>query len=351
MRRITNPSPTHSLTRGERCVVAPCLLRNPDLFHFLRYKKFQVTVRMSQVKQNPFQRQLPITIEELFKRNKLKSLNRPFAAPRSRAALPRGKQSFQLYSLATPNGQKVGILLEELGIPYDAHYIIINGPQFSTGFIGANPNSKIPCAIDLEGPDGDPIALMESAAIMQYLCEKYPEKGFLPANRRLRYECMQWLFWQVSTQGPMTGNYGHFMVYAPGDKVEARNYGVERYGMDVMRICDVLERHLAGYRDMKGGHENYGVREYLVGGRYTVADMACYPWAKMLFAESPNAAYNRHGQTPTYKFMDLKNKFPHLLKWVKRIDKRDSVRRGMLVCHGTGKPFENKEHPLYRARI
>eukprot|EP00942_MAST-04A_sp_MAST-4A-sp1_P004583 g4583.t1 len=303
----------------------------------------------------PFQKQLPTKIEDLFNAtagNNFASVNRPFAGPRTEAALPRGKESFQLYSLATPNGQKVGILLEELGIPYDAHFVLINGPQFSTGFIGANPNSKIPCAIDVNGPGGEPIALMESAAIMQYLCEKHPEKDFLPKDPRLKYECMQWLFWQIGTQGPMTGNYGHFMVYAPGDKVETRNYGVARYGMDVMRVCDVLERHLAGFRDMKGGHENVGTREYLVGGRYTVADMACYPWAKMLFGERPNGGYNRIHQTPTFKFMGLHEKYPHLMKWLDRVGSRIGVQRGCAVCSaGTGKPFEKKGHALYRAKM
>ena len=261
----------------------------------------------------PFGKQLPQKIEDLFAEasgNNFASVNRPFAGPRTEAELPRGKESFQLYSLATPNGQKVGILLEELAIPYDAHFVLINGPQFSTGFIGANPNSKIPCAVDVDGPGGEPMAIMESAAIMMYLCDKHPEKDFLPRDARLRSEVQQWLLWQTGSQGPMTGNYGHFMVYAPPDKVETRNYGVARYGMDVMRICDVLERHLAGYRDFKGGHgmRAEGPREYLVGDRYTAADMACLPWAKILWREAENGAYNRPGQPRTMDFMAINEK-------------------------------------------
>merc|ERR1712151_428080 len=116
-------------------------------------------------------------------------------------------------------------------------------------------------------------------SIMMYLCEKYPEKGFLPTDVRLRSECMQWMFWQMAGHGPMTGNFGHFMVYAPADAVDARNYGVSRYGMEVQRLADVLERHLAGYGDFKGsaGLRQEGPREYLVGGAYSIADMACFP--------------------------------------------------------------------------
>merc|ERR1712185_522687 len=142
-------------------------------------------------------------------------MNRPTAGPRDETERECGDAAFQLYSLATPNGMKVGILLEELGVDYDAHVVNIGeGKQFSAGFVGAGPNSKIPSAIDHDGPGGEPIALMESGAIMMYLCDKYPEKGFLPLDPRLRSECMQWVFWQMAGQGPMTGNFGHFMVYA-----------------------------------------------------------------------------------------------------------------------------------------
>ncbi|CAE6932824.1 yghU [Symbiodinium sp. CCMP2456] len=181
-----------------------------------------------------------------------------------------------LYSLATPNGWKVGILLEELGVSYDAHVVNIGaGQQFSSGFVGANPNSKIPALIDHSGPDGKAIAVMEAAAIMIYLVEKQGS-DFYPKDARLRCECLQWLFWQTGGQGPMTGNFGHFKVYAPPSEVDARNYGVARYGMEVQRICSVLDRHLAGYGDFTGnpGLRCQGPRQYLVGDSYSISDMA-----------------------------------------------------------------------------
>jgi len=208
----------------------------------------------------------PAKIEELYAAtagNQFASINRPTAGSRTEQALPDGGSPFQLYSLATPNGIKVGIILEELGIDYDAHFINIGkGEQFNSGFVAVNPNSKIPCALDKDGPDGQPIFLFESAAIVMYLAEKY--NRFLPTNVRLRQEVMNWVFWQMAGQGPMTGNYGHFMVYAPADKVETRNYGVARYGMEVQRLCSVLENHLEG-------------RTYIVGEEYSIADIVVCP--------------------------------------------------------------------------
>eukprot|EP00746_Dinoflagellata_sp_MGD_P010935 gnl/MRDRNA2_/MRDRNA2_122768_c0_seq1.p1 gnl/MRDRNA2_/MRDRNA2_122768_c0~~gnl/MRDRNA2_/MRDRNA2_122768_c0_seq1.p1 ORF type:complete len:305 (+),score=40.09 gnl/MRDRNA2_/MRDRNA2_122768_c0_seq1:80-994(+) len=282
----------------------------------------------------------PQTIEELYSAtagNQFASINAPTAGPRNETRLERGEAPFQLYSLATPNGWKVGILLEELDIPYDAHVIMIGaGTQFTAGFVGATPNSKIPAAIDYDGPDGKPIALMESAAIMLYLCEKYPEKGFLPTNPRLRYECMQWLFWQMAGQGPMTGNFGHFMVYAPAHEVEARNYGVARYGMEVQRLNDVLERHLAGYGDFRGDSSlrKEGPRTYLVGEHYTVADMACFCWAKMLRGKG----YDRDGQPRAHDFLGFA-KYKNVNAWIDRIESREAVKRGIRVCAGKPKPW------------
>lgn len=132
------------------------------------------------------------------------------------------------------------------------------GDQFTSGFVAVNPNSKIPCALDKDGPGGQPIMLFESASIMLYLAEKY--QRFIPTDFRLRTEVMNWLFWQMGGQGPMTGNFGHFMVYAPAEKVETRNYGVSRYGMEVQRLCSVLDRHLEG-------------KTFIVGEEYTIADM------------------------------------------------------------------------------
>eukprot|EP00927_Polykrikos_kofoidii_P009739 TRINITY_DN14080_c0_g1_i1.p1 TRINITY_DN14080_c0_g1~~TRINITY_DN14080_c0_g1_i1.p1 ORF type:complete len:308 (-),score=36.73 TRINITY_DN14080_c0_g1_i1:196-1119(-) len=291
----------------------------------------------------------PATIEELFSKtggNMFASVNAPTAGPRDNSKLERGSAPFQLYSLATPNGWKVGILLEELGIPYDAHFVNIGtGQQFSEGFVGANPNSKIPAAIDYDGPGGEPIALMESIAIMIYLCEKHPEKGFLPSDPRLRSECMQWLSWQTAGQGPMSGNFGHFMVYAPSGKVEARDYGVARYGMEVQRLCDVLERHLAGYGDFKGnaGMRKEGPRTYLVGEQYTVADMACIPWALTIRGKG----YDRPGQPRAKDFLGF-TKYKHLNEWLDRIASRIQVKRGMTVCAGEGKPWLKEGHRLYQ---
>jgi len=286
----------------------------------------------------------PNTIEELFSAtagNNFSSINKPTAGPQSDTPLPKGEAPFQLYSLATPNGWKVGILLEELGIPYEAHFINIGkGEQFGEGFVGANPNSKIPCAVDYDGPGGEPMALMESVAIMMYLCEKYPEKGFLPTDPRLRCECMQWLFWQVGGQGPLTGQFGHFMVYAPPDKIETRNYGVARYGMEVQRLLDVLERHLAGNGDFKGnaGMRKEGPRTYLVGEQYTVADMACFPWV----AAVRGKGYDREGQPRVYDFLGVE-KYKNVMAWADRLEAREEVKRGLTVCSGgEGKPWLKK---------
>jgi len=155
--------------------------------------------------------------------NQFAGINRPTAGARDEVPVEKGNAAFQLYSLATPNGQKVGIMLEELGIDYDAHCIGLGGAQFGKGFVGVNPNSKIPAAVDYDTPDGQPLALFESGAIVLYLAEKH--KKFLPTDYRLRQECLNWCFWQMGGQGPMTGNFGHFFVYAPGDKAEAREYG------------------------------------------------------------------------------------------------------------------------------
>lgn len=291
----------------------------------------------------------PATIEELYHATyggNFAGINRPTAGLRSQALLPRGDAPFQLYSLATPNGWKVGILLEELGIPYDAHVVNIGaGEQFTSGFVGASPNSKIPAAVDYEGPGAAPLAIMEGAAIMLYLCEKHPEKGFLPQDPRLKSECLQWLFWQVGSQGPWTGNFGHFMVYAPADMVEARDYGVARYGMEVQRLWDVLDRHLAGYGDFRGDHglRREGPRSYLVGERYTVADMACLPWALMLRGKG----YNREGQPHAQDFLGLA-KYKHLGAWMDRLAARPEVQRGMRVCSGgSAKPWLQEGHPLH----
>lgn len=280
----------------------------------------------------------PAKIEDLYQAvsgNKW-SINRPTAGPRAEKDLPRGEAALQLYSLATPNGKKVSILLEELGVAYDAHFIsIMDSDQFNSGFVGANPNSKIPAMIDHDFPDGKPLALMESCAIMLHLCEKYNQ--FLPTDPRLRAECKQWLFWQAAGQGPITGNFGHFMVYAPAGACAARDYGVARYGMDTQRLLDVLERHLAGYGDFQGGSgmRGEGAREYLVGDQYTVADMACYPWVAMLIG----TGYDREGQARSFDFLSVE-KYSNVMSWADRLKTRPQVQRGCTVCSGgKGKPW------------
>mmetsp|Transcript_389 Transcript_389/g.884 ORF Transcript_389/g.884 Transcript_389/m.884 type:complete len:334 (-) Transcript_389:14-1015(-) len=289
----------------------------------------------------------PPKIEDLYAAttgNNFSSINAPTAGARKQQPLPKGSADFQLYSLATPNGWKVGILLEELGIDYDAHVINIGkGEQFNSGFVGANPNSKIPAAIDFAGPGGKPLALMEGGAILMHLCEKYPEKGFLPSDPRLRSQCLQWLFWQVGGQGPMTGNFGHFMVYAPANQVDARNYGVARYGMEVQRLCDVLERHLAGYGDFCGndGLRPEGPRKFLVGEQYSVADIACLPWVLTIKGKG----YDRPNQPRAQDFLGM-DRYPNLNAWADRLTQRIQVQRGMRVCSGAGKPWLEDGHPL-----
>lgn len=205
----------------------------------------------------------PAKVEELFAAasgNKFAGINQPTSGAREEKPLERGSAPFQLYSIATPNGQKVGIMLEELqelGLAdYDAFAIGLGGAQFGSGFVGVNPNSKIPAAVDYDTPDGKPLELFESGSIVLYLAEKF--KKFLPSDFRGRAECMNWAFWQMAGQGPMTGNFGHFFVYAPADKCETRSYGAARYGMEVQRLCHVLDTHLS-------------TRKYIVGEEYSIA--------------------------------------------------------------------------------
>jgi len=265
----------------------------------------------------------PQKVEELsagIAGNQWQNINRPTAGPRTKSEYPAPKDGpFQLYSLATPNGQKVGILLEELGIPYDAHVVNIGkGDQFSSGFVAANPNSKIPAAIDFDGPGGKPINLFESGSIMIYLCRKY--NRFLGNDARQEQECMNWLFWQMAGQGPITGNFGHFMVYAPDNEVGARNYGVARYGMEVQRLTDVLDKHLEG-------------RKYMVGDDITVADMACMPWARQLFT-----GYQHKSGVDAKQILSA-DKYKNIKSWIDRLLERPAVQRGIDVCKGSPKPW------------
>jgi GST-like protein len=203
------------------------------------------------------------------------NINRPFAGSTHDAALPRGKHPLQLYSLATPNGVKVTVMLEELlalgstGAEYDAWLIRINqGDQFSSGFVEVNPNSKIPALMDFSTPE--PTRVFESGSILLYLAEKFG--AFLPSQPSQRAECLSWLFWQMGSGPYLGGGFGHFYAYAP-TKIE---YAIDRFAMEVKRQLDVLNRRLAD-------------NAYISGNDYTIADMAIWPWSKALCTKRVNS--------------------------------------------------------------
>jgi GST-like protein len=241
------------------------------------------------------------------------SINRPIAGPTHDKALPVGRHPLQLYSLATPNGVKVTVMLEELlarghaGAEYDAWLINIReGAQFSTGFVEVNPNSKIPALMDRSGPE--PVRVFESGAILLYLAEKFGE--FLPTGAG-RTECLSWLFWQMGSAPYLGGGFGHFYAYAPA-KFE---YPIDRFAMEVKRQMDVLNRRLADHR-------------FLAGDEYTVADIAVWPWygalAKGLLYEAG-------------EFLSV-HKYTHVIRWADEIGQRPAVRRGRMVNRLTGDP-------------
>lgn len=183
-----------------------------------------------------------------------------------------------------------------------------------------NPNSKIPAAVDRNGPNGREVKLFESASIMLYFAEKFGQ--FIPADPVEKAECMNWIFWQMGGLGPMTGNYGHFMVYAPEDKVETRNYGVARYGMEVQRLCSVLDQYLES-------------RTFLVGEKYTLADIVCFPWFNQL-----RTGYKHPSGVTAKDFLSI-DQYKHVNAWADRIIERPAVKRGLQVCRfdGVGKPW------------
>ncbi len=204
--------------------------------------------------------------------------------------------TIDLYTWSTPNGRKVSILLEELGVPYKTHAIDISkNDQFAPSFVAINPNSKIPAIVDNDGPDGKPFSVFESGAILIYLAEKFGK--FLPKDARGRSVTLQWLMFQMGGFGPMLGQAHHFMKFAPV-KVE---YGIERYGKEAKRLYGVLDKHLA-------------TNTYLAGDEYTIADMATYPWAA------------RH----EYHQVDLAA-FPNVKRWYDAIGARPAVKKGMAV--------------------
>ncbi|THD57430.1 glutathione-dependent disulfide-bond oxidoreductase [Phenylobacterium sp.] len=236
------------------------------------------------------------------------SINRPIAGPTQEKDLPIGKHPLQLYSLATPNGVKVTVMLEELlalghtGAEYDAWLINIGaGDQFGSGFVEVNPNSKIPALMDRSGPK--PIRVFESAAILIYLAEKFGN-AFLPTEPAARAECLSWLMWLMGSAPFLGGGFGHFYAYAPS-KIE---YAIDRYAMEVKRQLDVLDRRLAE-------------SEYLGGGEYTIADMATWPWygglVKGLLYEAG-------------EFLSV-GEYKNVLRWTDQIAERPAVKRGRMV--------------------
>jgi len=235
------------------------------------------------------------------------NINRPVAGATHEQALPRGRHPLQLYSMGTPNGVKVTILLEELlalghaGAEYDAWLIRIHeGAQFGSGFVEVNPNSKIPALLDCSGPQ--PQRVFESGAILMYLAEKFA--AFLPTDGARRAECLSWLFWQMGSAPFLGGGFGHFYAYAPV-KIE---YAIDRYAMEAKRQMDVLNQRLAHSR-------------YVAGDDYTIADMAIWPWyGAMARGEAYDAG----------EFLQV-HEYTHVLRWANELFERPTVQRGRMV--------------------
>jgi len=248
---------------------------------------------------------------------KFASINRPVAGATHDKALPVGRHPLQLYSLATPNGQKISIMLEELlerghsGAEYDAWPIRIgDGDQFSTGFVDINPNSKIPALVD--GSGSEPVRIFESGAILVHLAEKFGE--FLAASGPERAETLSWLFWQMGAAPFLGGGFGHFFAYAP----TKQEYPINRYAMEAKRQLDVLNRRLAD-------------SEFIAGTDYSIADMAIWPW------------YGGIALGRSYEGADTflaTHEYEHLGRWARQIDARPAVRRGRIVNKLTGDPHQ-----------
>jgi GST-like protein len=243
------------------------------------------------------------------------NINRPIAGATQEKELPVGRHPLQLYSLATPNGQKVTIMLEELlalghgGAEYDAWLIRISeGDQFGSGFVAVNPNSKIPALMDHSGPK--PIRVFESGAILTYLAEKFG--AFLPTEPAARAECLSWLFWQMGSAPYLGGGFGHFYAYAP-TKIE---YAIDRFAMETKRQLDVLDRRLAE-------------TEYVAGSEYTIADMAIWPWYGGL---AKGWLYNDSAE-----FLAVQE-YKNVQRWADAIFARPAVKRGRMVNRVTGDP-------------
>lgn len=252
------------------------------------------------------------------------NINRPVAGATHDKALPRGRHPLQLYSLATPNGVKVGVMLEELlalghaGAEYDAWLIRINeGEQFGSGFVAVNPNSKIPALLDCSGET--PVRVFESGAILLYLAEKFD--AFVPTAPARRAECLSWLFWQMGSAPYLGGGFGHFYAYAP-TKIE---YAIDRFAMEAKRQMDVLDRRLAESR-------------YIAGDDYTIADMAVWPWYGAL---AKGLLYDAG------EFLQV-GEYTHVVRWADEIGARPAVQRGRMVNRVFG-PLEEQLHERHDA--
>ncbi len=249
--------------------------------------------------------------------NKFSNINRPTAGAIEEKVLPKGKHPLQLYSLATPNGVKVTVMLEELlaigkqDAEYDAYLInILEGDQFGSGFVDINPNSKIPALFDQSTSPG--IRVFESGAILVYLAEKFD--AFLPKEASARAECLSWLFWQMGSAPYLGGGFGHFYAYAP-EKIE---YCIDRFTMEVKRQLDVLDQNLSS-------------RQFLCGDEYTIADMATYPWYGCLVID------NLYG---AQEFLDVES-YKHVTRWAQQIQARPAVQRGSRVNRSWGPEGES----------
>ena len=248
------------------------------------------------------------------------SINRPISGATHDKDLPVGEHPLQLYSMGTPNGQKVTILLEELlaaghaGAEYDAWLIsIMERDQFGSGFVAINPNSKIPALLDCSGPE--PIRVFESGAILQHLAEKFG--AFMPSAGKARAECLSWLNWQMSTAPVLGGGFGHFFATAP----EKIRYAIDRYAMETKRIFDVADRHLAGER-------------YFAGADYTIADIALFGWLRYFHS---GEAYNGGSE-----FLDIAS-YRNVDRWVREVGAREPVRRGLRV-NRDGEGYARERH-------
>jgi len=242
------------------------------------------------------------------------NINRPIAGPTHDKELPVGRHPLQLYSLATPNGVKVTVMLEELlalghaGAEYDAWMIRISeGQQFGSGFVGVNPNSKIPALLDRSGPT--PVRVFESGAILLYLAQKFG--ALLPQERAANAECLSWLFWQMGSAPYLGGGFGHFYAYAP-TKIE---YAIDRFAMEAKRQLDVLDRRLAE-------------SEYLGGPEYTIADIAVWPWYGAL---AKGLVYGAG------EFLSV-HEYKNVQRWTDQIAARPAVQRGRMVNRSWGEP-------------